>query len=168
MKKDWHGILKIEEFKIFEKNDLIFEKYNLYNVMHKDGEALILGILFANYGIPTNYYVGLDARTSLSESQSLSSIQYLEPTNNGYQRQAVSSSTGFTINATAPAKATSSMVNFTASSAGSWGPVKNIFLCNSFTGYGGTLISSVPLGTDLTVNSNTVVSMKFSMTLSSC
>ena len=168
MKKDWHGILKIEEFKIFEKNELIFEKYNLYNIMHQGGEALILGILFANYGIPSSYYVGLDSRASLSESQNLSNIQYQEPTTNGYQRQTVSSSTGFTITNTAPAKATSSMVNFTASAAGSWGPVKNMFLCTAFTKYGGTLISSVPLGTDLTVNANTVVSMKFSMTLSSC
>ena len=29
MKKDWHGILKIEEFKVFEKNELILIVFRL-------------------------------------------------------------------------------------------------------------------------------------------
>ena len=168
MKKDWHGILKIEEFKVFEKNELILEKYNLFNVMHQQGESLILRVLFANGTVPDYYYVGLDSRTTLSETQSLSSIEFLEPSTNGYQRQQVNAKTGFVLSSTAPVKATSVMINFSANVSGPWGPVKNIFLCDKSNGYSGNLISSVALGTDLIVNTSTVVSMKFSMTLSSC
>ena len=168
MKKNWRGILKIEEIKLFENNKLIYENYNLYNILHQQGEYQMISILFAGGTLPQYYYVGLDSRTSLSESQKLSSIDGLEPTSNGYQRQQISSSTGFTMSNTTPAKATSNMINFTASAAGSWGPLKNMFLCDKLNGYTGNLISSVPLGSDLYVNASTVVSMKFSMTLSSC
>lgn len=168
MKKDWHGILKIEEFKVFEKNELVFEKYDLYNIMHQQGESLILNVLFAGGTVPNYYYVGLDSRTTLTETQNMSSIQYLEPSTNGYQRQQVNAKTGFVLSNTAPVKATSVLINFTATVSGTWGPVKNIFLCDVLNGYSGNLISSVPLGSDLIVNPSSVVSMKFSMTLSSC
>jgi hypothetical protein len=168
MKKDWHGILKIEEFKVFEKNELIIEKYNLYNMMHKDGESLILNVLFAGGTVPNYYYLGLDTRTTLIETQKLSDLEFLEPSTNGYQRQQINSKTGFVLSTTAPIKATSVLINFSASAAGTWGPVKNMFLTTAGAGYTGSLISSVPLGIDLVVNPSTVVSIKFSMTLSSC
>lgn len=171
MKKSWHGILKIEELKVHENGKIIYEDFNIYNVMHQQGEYLILNALFkggntSNPYIPLNYYVGLDSRPSLSETQSLADVQFLEPSGNGYLRQSVSSTTGFTIVNTAPSKATSGIVSFAASGS-AWGPVKNIFLCDVASGYTGNLISSVAIGSDITCNPSTVVSMKFSMTLTS-
>ena len=97
MKKDWHGILKIEELKVFEKNELILEKYNLYNMMHQAGESLILNVLFAGAAVPSFYYLGLDTRTNLIETQKLSDLEFLEPSTNGYQRQQINAKTGFVV-----------------------------------------------------------------------
>lgn len=172
MKKNWSGLLKVEELWVHEKGELVLKLENLYNVLHTQGEALILNAVFkggntSNSFIPTNYYLGMDNRTSLTETQGLSSITG-EPSTNGYSRQPVSSTSGFTINAGAvPVKATSALISFTAT-GGNWGPVKNLFLCDVSSGTSGNLISSVFMGNDLTVTADTVVSMKFSMTLKNC
>ena len=172
MQKNWSGLLKVEELCVYKKGILILKKENLYNVLHIQGEALILNAVFkggssSNPYIPVNYFLGMDYRSSLTETQTMSSITG-EPSTNGYVRQPISSTTGFTINSGAvPVKATSGLVSFTAS-GGNWGPVKNLFLCDVSSGTSGNLISSVYMGNDLTVTADTVVSMKFSMTLKNC
>lgn len=172
MKKNWSGIMKIDELCVYDSGILIYKNENLYNILHTQGEALILNALFkggptSNSYIPNNYYLGLDYRSSLVDTQTLADITG-EPSANGYLRQPISSSTGFTINTGVnPVKATSNMVSFTAT-GGSWGPVKNLFLCNVSAGSSGSLISSIYMGSEITVAASTVVSMKFSMTLKNC
>lgn len=173
-KKDWHGILRLDEFVIKRGEEILFKTGNIYNILHTQGEAQILSALFlggavSNAYIPTNYYLGLDARTSLSVSDTLLSL-VAEPTTGGYNRQPVSSTTGFSIvteGSTVLAK--SGVLAFSATGA-NWGPVSNMFLTNVANGTGGILYSSISLGASggVTVNNGESVSMRFSMALSNC
>ena len=101
MKKDWHGIVRILEVKHLDKNgNVLWQANNLYNMLHSDGEALLLNALFvggkqSNDFIPTNYYFGLDGRTNIAADDTLDDVAAIEPAGNGYQRAAVSSSGQF-------------------------------------------------------------------------
>jgi len=173
-KKDWHGILRLDEFIIKRDDKVLFSTGNLYNILHTQGEAQILSALFlggptSNSYIPTLYYLGLDARGTLATSDTLSSL-VAEPSTGGYSRQPVSSTTGFTIvteGSTVLAK--SGVLAFSATGS-NWGPVSNMFLTNVASGTGGILYSSVSLGVSggVTVNNGESVSMRFSMALSNC
>lgn len=139
------------------------------NRIHLLGEEFVLRTLFAGGEIPASYYIGLDSRPSVSQSDLISGLSGIEPTAAGYERQAVGSD-NFAIVADSPnaRQADSPTVLFTAS-GGSWGPVRNVFLCTGL-GYGpGTvLISSASIGQDLVVSSGETVSMKMAMSLSAC
>ena len=57
MKENWNGIMKIVEAKIIRNNEVIWENKNLYNILHSDGESMILQTLFYNDGsMPPEYY----------------------------------------------------------------------------------------------------------------
>ena len=170
--KDWQGILIVDEFLVKRKNKVIFRVENLHNILHLGGEAQILSALFiggsiSNAYIPTNYYLGLDARTSLNVTDTLTNITG-EPSVGGYNRQPVSATTGFTITTEGSfVRAKSGVLVFSASPI-SWGPVTNMFLTNVSTGTAGILYSSVPIGSSVSVNSGDSISMRFSMALKSC
>lgn len=173
-KKDWHGILRLDEFTIKRDDKVVFQTGNLYNILHTQGEAQILSALFlggpaSNAYIPSIYYLGLDARPVLSVSDTLSTL-VAEPSSGGYSRQPVSATTGFTLvteGATVLAK--SGVLAFSAAGS-SWGPVTSMFLTNVASGTAGVLYSSVALGVSggVTVNNGESVSMRFSMALSNC
>lgn len=149
--------------------DVIRVERDILNMVHVLGEEFLLRALFAGGDLPSNYYIGLDSRDSISASEVISDIDGHEPTGNGYERQAVASD-GFAIVADVPTsrKANGPTVLFTAS-GGSWGPVKNIFLCTAL-GYGSNsvLISSAGLGQGLVVSDGETVSMRMAMSLSGC
>lgn len=168
--KNWHGLMEIVEFTHFGKQgEILYREKNIKNMMHVGGEDFVLKVLFAGKTLPTNYYLGLDSRSSLEFSTLLSNLSGQEPTLSGYQRQAVlSSSFSITDLSNGHKQANSPIVLFKAT-GGSWGPVKNIFLSTSL-GYDPTayLISSATLGNNITVSDGEIVTMKMAMLLSSC
>jgi hypothetical protein len=172
MKKDWHGILIVDEFTIKRENEIIYQAFDLHNTLHLGGELQILSALFLggplnNNYIPTVYYLGLDNRSGLAVTDTLASLSG-EPTVGGYNRQPVSSTSGFTIVTEGnTVKAKSGVIIFSAIGT-SWGPVQNMFLTNVSSGSSGVLYSSVPIGSSITVVAGDAVSLRFSMTLKNC
>lgn len=172
MKKDWHGILIVDEFSIKREDKIIYQAFDLHNILHVGGEAQILSALFlggptSNNYIPSIYYLGLDNRSALAVTDTLSSLSG-EPAVGGYNRQPVSSTTGFTVvTEGTTVKAKSGVIVFSAIGT-SWGPVQNMFLTNISSGTSGVLYSSVPIGSSITVSAGDTVSLRFSMALKNC
>ena len=158
-------LLEILEIKHFDKNNnLIFSKNNIKNTLHKQGEEYILKVLFGGEDIPNEYYLGLDARTGISSDDTLQTASSNEPFLNGYSRQSISNSSfSFAVNSEGNYQANSPVVLFRAT-GGSWGIVRNLFLSTSLSSTG-SLISSVPLGTNLVVANGEVVSMRIGLAL---
>lgn len=158
--------MKVEEIELVHKDGSIaWKKYDLGNVLHFSGENFLLQGLFANNGtvIPANYYIGLDARETVSASDSMSDL-IDEPIGNGYLRQPVSSQSGFTIrNFDGVYKALSNIVTFSAVGGDYNSTAKNIFLATATSG--GTLISSVSLNQDVDLGEGESVNMRITMTL---
>src|SRR5690242_5545507 len=107
---------------ISKEGKLLWEQDNILNVTHLTGELYCLGVLFSNTSKPSSYYAGLDNRAALSGADTFSNLSQ-EPTQFGYARQPVSSTSGFTIslNAQNVYQATTSTITFVAT-GGSWGP----------------------------------------------
>lgn len=148
---------------------VLTRKTDIPNRIHLLGEDFILRVLFSGGEIPSNYYIGMDSRDSISVSDTVASLQGKEPTQFGYERKPVGSDDFAVVsNSTASMQANSPTVLFSAV-GGSFGPVKNIFLCTGL-GYGtnATLISSASLGQSLVVSIGETISMKMAMTLSAC
>lgn len=171
--KNWHGIMKIDE--IVQKDHAgrtIYKEENIYNILHSQGEERILSAVFIggptnNAYIPTNYYLGLDNRSSINASQTLADLSG-EPSGSGYSRQPVSSVTGFTIiNNSGVYQARSNVIIFAAIS-GSWGPVSNLFLTDASSGSSGNLYSTAVLATPIILSSGETISVRFSLALKNC
>jgi len=145
---------------------LKWEEKGVQNIWHDEGELYLLSLAFATaysgYGSPTvsNMYLGLDARGSLAEANTLASLSG-EPSGDGYSRQALSTGgTGlagqdFVISQPAAAyQAKSKTVTFQAS-GGDWSAVTNVFLCTHATattsGQGQRLLCSLALSTSRTL-----------------
>ena len=162
-----------------EYGEVLFKKYNLKNILHSEGEEYILKTLFTNDYTPiraetnlptfvvTSYYMGLDNRSSLSTSQSLTDIEDLETNGTGYTRQQVGKNSFQIIeNSNGNYQANSPTIQFNCS-GGTW-TAKNIFLATSysqlFTGPK-KVISSVPLGSTLVISNGETVSMRIGLAL---
>lgn len=164
------SIFEISEIKQLRKNEVIFEKYNLKNMLHYEGEEFFMSTLFSNEGtISENlYYLGLDNRSSIALSDSMSDIED-EPTGSGYIRQYVSSHTGedsswtVTFHEDGYYIAKSSIISFIAS-GGSWGPVSNLFLTTE-SNNSGKLISTVQLESELSLSDGDVVNLRMTASL---
>ena len=168
--KKWRGILKINEFVIYKdesKEEIIYKEENIHNILHQQGELLILNTLFLGDPAPSSYYVGLDNRANLNFTDTLLSLVD-EPSGNGYARQQILPAQ-FVLSLTSGSnyQISGPIINFTAST-GSWGPVQNLFLTNVAVGTGGTLISSVRLSQSLTLSPPNIASLKFSFALANC
>jgi hypothetical protein len=168
MNKDWRGILKINTLSQIRNGKVIYSENNILNVLHQLGESFLLSVCFSNDGslLPSNYYFGLDNRSTVNINDTISSL-YEEPTSGGYIRQPVSSNTGFTISSVSGIfRATSPTLVFTATGAG-FGPVKNLFMTtsNDNTGY---LISSAPLSNNVTLASGDTLNLTMSLQLHDC
>ena len=70
---------------------VLHKEENVKNMLHHAGEEFILKVLFGGTALPSNYYIGLDARTSLVESSTISNLYGPEPTSNAYERQRIQS-----------------------------------------------------------------------------
>lgn len=163
--KKWHGILKITEIEHIRNSKVIWKQENVYNQLHLEGEAFLLSCCFNNDGSypPSEYYFGLDNRSSVTGGDTISEIVG-EPTGNGYSRQSRSSSGGFTIELfNGSYRASSGVMSFSAS-GGSWGPVRNIFVTNS--GGSGILIATAALTQELTLIDGDSVNLRMALALS--
>lgn len=171
-------LMTVNNFYLKDKNGKItYKQNNIKNMLHKQGDGYILYGLFGDKTrIVTDYYVGLDARTTILRTDTLSSLVN-EPSTNGYLRQKISSGLGvggWSIASPHDSEpedeyvAKSGSIFFSATnSSGSvgWGPVKNIFLSTS-SGSGGLLISSAALNESISVNSGESIVLEMSLTLS--
>ena len=122
-----------------------------HNMLHDEGEQFFCQVLFTEEATPpAAYYLGLDNRTSLAESDTLASLSG-EPSANGYSRQAVNSdATDFTISQeSGDYQARTKTVTFTAS-GGSIGPVTKMFMATSADGTG-KLVASRALSQERTL-----------------
>lgn len=147
--------------KHLREGKVIWEEELLQNILHDEGEQAILSAYFATamsgYGAPpANLYIGLDARASLAEADTLASLSG-EPAVGGYARKAVAtggtgvSGQDFYINQPAAYyRADSKTVTWTASGA-DYPAVTKIFVCTVVSGSAGRLICSLPLSGSRTV-----------------
>jgi len=171
--KNWNGIMKIDE--IIQKDNngkIIYQEENIYNILHLQGEERILSAVFLggptnNSYIPSNYFLGLDNRGTVTASQTLADLSG-EPAGSGYSRQPASSTTGFSIvNNNGVYQARSNIIIF-AAVAGSWGPVINLFLTDASSGSSGNLYSTAVLASPIILSSGETISVRFSLALKNC
>ena len=165
MKNNWHGLVKILQIEHVRDGKVIWEERNVKNLLHTAGEAFILSCAFNNDGliVPVNYYFGLDARATIAVGDVMATLED-EPSGGGYTRQAVSSSGGFTVEEVSGVyRAVSGLLVFTSSGAG-YGPVKNLFLTNKSDNTG-TLISSNPLSSSVTLSGGDTINLRLSLQL---
>ena len=171
MAQNWHGLMKIDLLQHIRNGEIIYEERDVYNTLHFLGELYCLSALFLggnnpNSFIPNNYYMGLDNRATVSPSDTMQTLNN-EPVGNGYARQLLSSTTGFTIDISAGVhRAVGNIITFSASGVG-WGPVQNIFLTNMSDNLG-TLISTAILSTPIQPAPGDNINMRMAMQLKSC
>jgi len=167
MSDNWRGLLTILEIKHIDKDgNILWEDKNVKNILHKEGENLILTSCFQS-GLnfpPPFYYFGLDNRTTLLESQTLSDVIF-EPTANGYTRSSVANDEFDVDLISGSYRALSPILTFSAT-GGSWGPVRNLFMTNAAQfAPGGLLISSVPLSNPVTVIDGSSLTVRMALSL---
>jgi len=154
MRDNWRGLIKVLSIQCVSKDgNIVWERKNLYNILHTDGEQFLLNCLFVggqtSTYIPSDYYFGLDNRGTIAVADTMSSL-VAEPTTNGYERQTVSSLGTFTVSVQASNyRADTPLLTFEAI-GGNWGPITTLFMTDK-SDDSGTLISSVNLGTSVTV-----------------
>jgi hypothetical protein len=163
----WHGIMKIDSIQHMRNGVVLWQQNNIYNILHTMGEQFMLSCCFANDGslVPTNYYFGLDARPEISVDDEIADLLD-EPAANGYSRQSVNSSTGFTIELVNGFYRASSPVNVFSSSGIGYGPVQNIFMVTTSDNTG-ILISSATLSSPITLSGGDNINLKMSLQLQS-
>ena len=154
-------LLKILEIAHFSSDQkIIWSSGNLLNILHNSGKEFVLKTLFTGEeSIPTDYYIGLDSRATLTAAQTMANLS--EPSGSGYTRQTVSSSGDFNYDSIGLVK--TSLLTFLCTS-GSYS-VKNVFLTTEpdDTGF---LISSVPLTENRTLTSGETLTLRAGFSLS--
>lgn len=161
MKENWHGLMKILEIQHIRNNEVIWEKHDLYNIMHTGGDQFCLMCCFDNDGSypPEKYYFGLDNRPSLNFGDVIDDL-IDEPNINGYARQSIDSYNGFTVSSSNGIyRASSGIITFSATS-GSWGAVSNLFLVGN-----NILIASAPLSDSVTLEAGDSFNVRMSLSL---
>ncbi len=163
-------LMTVEEIKHFNSSGkCIWENRDIPNIWHTNGQQFVLSVAFdtdGSFSVPTDYYVGLDNRTTLDAGDTLADL-VSEPSTNGYVRQPISSTAGFSVQLTGGViKAVSGIANFVAT-GGQWGPIRNLFLSTSLSS-GGVLISSAALSGPRTVTAGESLSVRVSLSLAAC
>ncbi len=131
------------------------------NTWHDEGEQALLSAYFATnyagYGAPpANLYLGLDARASVAEADTLASLSG-EPSGYGYARQSLATNGNgmagqpFVISQPAAAYQVLSAVKTFTASGGNWTAVTKIFLCTVASGTSGKLLCTLALSTSRTL-----------------
>lgn len=160
-------LMRVLELKHYScDGNLLWEKDVVPNIIHAEGELYCLTALFTTLitSIPSNYYAGMDNRTTPARTDTLANLSQ-EPSQYGYARQPINSGSGFivTINNNGVYQATSNVITFVAN-GGTWGPVKNIFLTTSVDN-SGKLISTAALDGQHFLGSGEQLTMRLALTL---
>jgi len=141
-------------FRCFDKDgNLKWEELDVHNIWHDEGEEWICKVVFSEaQAVPASYYIGLDARASLAEADTLASLSGEPSTGAGYARSAVASdATDWTVSKVGDDwRATSTTETFTCATS-NWSAVLNAFLCNVASGTSGKLLCSVALSASRTL-----------------
>lgn len=162
-------LMHVEEIRHYRNGKCIWEAVNLPNVWHVEGQEFLLSTAFnldSGIEVPDQYYLGLDNRTTIQASDTISDVTS-EPTGNGYVRQAFSSTTGFVVALkNGRMTATSGIATFVAT-GDSWGPIQNVFLTTAAddTGF---LIATTNLGGEQTVQAGDSVSVRINLSFAGC
>lgn len=144
--------------------ECLWEEQSLPNVLHQQGEEFILKSIFDRASgviIPESFYIGLDNRTTLNLTDTLSSL-VAEPIGSGYTRQSISSNNGFSIKLNSLNWILTSRNIMFHAVGGSWGPVRNVFLSNA-SANSGFLISSVSLKSFKTIGNGQIFSLQIAL-----
>jgi len=163
---NWRGILKIIDIEHVRASKVLWAQKNIWNQLHLKGEEFLLNCCFNNNGNypPSEYYFGLDSRSSISQSDTIEDLEG-EPTENGYTRQPRSSNGGFIVEPfNGNYRASSNIMTFTAAGGG-WGPVKNIFIATSSDG-SGVLLSTAALSQEINLIDGDSVNLRMALSLS--
>ena len=180
MSKNWHGLLRIQEITLFScDNEIVWQKSNLRNIFHDEGQKLMLKCCFANSMDneverilpPKNYNFGLDNRITLAAEDTVASIDGEPDKSTGYRRFAVKPDTFEIVQVSGVWTARSPALQFKATSE--FGPVRNVFLSattQEFDDLGDIvdtnyLISSVPFNEPVTVAPGQFFSVKMVLSL---
>lgn len=124
--------------------DVKWEQLRRPNIWHDEGEQDMCEVYFEDAAGNATLYLGLDARASLAEADTLTSLTS-EPSGNGYARQTITAATDWTVSQdSGDYQAASATQTFTAS-GGAWGAVTKMFLCDVSTGTAGLLLCSLAL-----------------------
>jgi hypothetical protein len=163
---NWPGIMKIKEIQHKDsKGNIIWEAFDIPNLLHLEGEQFLLQAAFTGGKtstiIPEYYYLGLDNRLLVSVEDNVGDL-LSEPSFAGYQRAEIASSNDFAINFEQNHYvATSPIVAFRATT-GSWGPVSNLFLTAQVNG-SYKLLSTAVLPAAVALDSGESVTMRIGM-----
>ncbi len=140
---------------------LLYENWVGANMLHDEGEQFMLNVVFDEaQTVPSEYYLGLDARAGTSnETDNLAALSGEPTAANGYYRQPVSSATTNWLVAQVGGdyRASSSQVTFSALVAG-WGAVDTGFLTTTSNGTG-KLIATACLGASRTLIAGDTLTM---------
>jgi hypothetical protein len=171
-------LMTISEIKHYHDGECIWSEYNIPNIWHNEGQTFLLSTAFdldSGVTIPTNYYLGLDNRTTLAEGDTLTDLTG-EPTSggqpifNGYNRQALSATTGFVVGDKAGTITATSAVGTFVATVSQWGPVTNLFLTttnlNPPTGH--FLVASGALGSERTVVAGDFITVRINLSFGGC
>lgn len=171
MNTEWYGLMKVLNIEHLDVDGtLLWKQSNVRNLLHAQGEKFILDAMFSGDAtIPTNYYLGMDNRSSLARGDTLATVSASEPTGSfGYVRSTVPSSGSFVVTEVDEIvyEAKSPILSFSAT-GGNWGPVSNLFLTNVLN-FSGVLISSVLLSSPITVTDGQTINIRISLGLRDC
>lgn len=163
----WNGLVKLLWIEYLDKNGTcLWKKENLFNILHRDGEELILKVMFGGQELPSNYYFGLDNRTTLDVADNMEDISG-EPSENGYARKTIDASNDFSISLTGSGwQAVTPILSFTAN-GGNFGPIRNLFLTDA-SDNNGSLIATISLTSPTTVLDGNTINVRMAMTLTVC
>ena len=169
----WRGILTVKELHhLSKKGDVIKSVYNKTNIINIQGEDYVLKLMLNAGSISplSSYYFGMDSRTSINTSQTLTDLTGLEPNSStGYARYDAPSSSFSNppIYENGIWQCIAPPLIFTATS--NWGyAVNNLFMTSSPTNdYSGILISSINLGAYFNLLAGESISLNFAMSLCS-
>ena len=170
-KNNWQGILRIDEIQhLAADGKVLRSEENIHNILHLEGEEFLLRAAFTggqvSSVIPTNSYVGLDARTSVSDDQSMDDLVG-EPVGAGYERQAISSEGDFVINFEEDHFLALSPIVVFRGIGGMWGPVSHLFFTDRENNTG-ALISTATFSAPFEVSDGESVTLRVSMLLRDC
>lgn len=136
------------------RGKVLWERRDVPNLLHDEGELWILANSFdtnhASAGVPASIYAGLRSDAAAEVDTLAAGLTELSDT--GYARQAISTTTGFTMSTSGgDYRATSGTVTWTNSSGGAWTGAVAALLCTVSSGTAGLLIASFALSVTRTL-----------------